>query len=127
MLGVRGSFWFSLHRAGDKSLDRIGKAALRDYRTLEQKEVINYVDWDIHENALFSVESLILHQGRQGVPIGGHISAQLAEIWAMSKEMKGLFGAGRDRVCRAWREVMNVEPLVWDAQLDRPPPHPLDA
>ena len=37
-------FWFSLHRAGDKSLDRMGKAASRDYRTLEQEEVIKYVN-----------------------------------------------------------------------------------
>ena len=40
----------------------------------------------------------------------------------MAKELKGLFGEGRDGVCCAWREAMSVEPLCRDTHLDQPFP-----
>ena len=33
-------FWFSLHCTGDKPLDRIGKAASKDFRILSQDDVL---------------------------------------------------------------------------------------
>ena len=64
--------------------------------------------------------ALIQQQGRQGVPDGGHISAQLAQIWAMAKELKGLFTEGRQDTCHAWRDAMSVDPIRVDMNLDQP-------
>ena len=44
------------------------------------------------ENVFLRVGTVILCQGARGIPIGGLLSAQIAEIWACSKAYIGLFG-----------------------------------
>ena len=56
---------------------------------------------------------MVLEQGRQGVPIGGHISAQLAEIWAKARKLEGLFGRYRGEVASRWKEKMQEYTLRW--------------
>ena len=89
--------WFSLHRNGGRCLDRIGKASSKDFRTLSKDEVLSYVEWDINENTLFAVDSVILQQGRQGVPIGGHISAQLCRDMGYGQGAERTFYRGETR------------------------------
>ena len=44
------------------------------------------------ENVFLTIGPIILCQGARGIPIGGFLSAQIAEIWACWKEFTGLFG-----------------------------------
>ena len=62
---------------------------------VSDEQVSRYVLFDIHEDTLFSFGNLILSQGRNGVPIGGFLSAQLAEIWCSWKEATCLFDKER--------------------------------
>ena len=74
---IRGGFWFSIAKGGLKSLDRIGKASDKGFRTIDLDEVISFVDWDMHYNNLFCLWGIVLKQQEKGVPIGGFLSAQL--------------------------------------------------
>jgi hypothetical protein len=86
-----GETWFTLDRIGDKKLDRMGKAPEKTSISVSLTEVLRYVEWDVFSNTLFVVHTLVLNQGAKGVPIGGFISAQLAEAWCMYKEHLSLF------------------------------------
>ena len=73
---------FSLHRSGDKSLDRLGLAACDEFRVLTVTEVLKFVNWDLFSKAVVAYGRLVLQQGIKGVPIGGHLAGHCAEIWA---------------------------------------------
>ena len=77
---------FSLHRSGDKSLDRLGPAASYEFRILTVTEVLNFVNWDLFSNTVVAYGRLVLQQGIKGVPIGGHLAGHCAEIWAAVSE-----------------------------------------
>ena len=81
-----------------KKLDRPGKGASNDFVNMSDDQVLRYVLFDIHEDTLFAFGNLILSRGRKGVPIGGFLSAQLAEIWCSWKEAMCLFGKERAKV-----------------------------
>ena len=58
----------------------------------QQGLVTRFVRFDTYDNVLFVAGPVILRQGLRGVPIGGFISAQLAEIWAIWREVTALHG-----------------------------------
>ena len=80
------TLFFALAKGGLKHLDRLGKASASAYFVLDEEQLLRYVKFDVMYNNLFCLGPLILQQGSNGVPIGGFISAQIAEIWAMWRE-----------------------------------------
>ena len=81
--GRRDHLWFSIAKGGLRERDRLGRASSKDYDIFEDEEVTRYVTYDVRSCNLFTLGPLVLRQGAKGVPIGGYLSAQLAEIWAM--------------------------------------------
>jgi len=73
--GMRGNFFFSIARGGERSLDRIGKAADRGFRAVPMEDVLKFVRWDLDHNTLFEMHGWVLNQNIKGVPIGGFLSA----------------------------------------------------
>ena len=70
---------FALHKGGDKTLrlDRIGGSTSEEFRILTEEEVLKFVRWDLFENTLLVCGVVVLSQGKQGVPIGGHLAAHI--------------------------------------------------
>ena len=60
--------------------------------TLSEEEVLHFMEFDMNENVFWTVAPAILCQGARGMPIGGFLSAQIAEIWACWKEFTSPFG-----------------------------------
>ena len=85
--GMRGNFFFSIAKGGERSLDRIGKAADRGFRAVPLEDFLNLVRWDLDHNTLFEKDGLVLNQNIKGVPIGGFLSAQLMCIRALVQEI----------------------------------------
>ena len=75
----------------EKTLDRIGKSSGSQFILVSEASVSRFVEFDTKQNNLFTIGGIILAQGAKGVPIGGFISAQLAEIWAVWKEHEEFF------------------------------------
>ena len=67
--------------------------------------MLRFVEYDMTENVFLTVGSLILCQGARGIPIGGFLSAQIAEIWACWKEFTSLFG---ENVQSAQRQLTDL-------------------
>ena len=80
--GMRGEFLFSIAKGSLKKLDRIGSATDRNFRVFTLQNVKDFVEWDLFQSTLFTIWGVVLQQAKQGVPIGGYISAQLMCIWA---------------------------------------------
>ena len=91
---------FSLHKGGDKSLDRIGGSTSEEFRVLAEDELLRFVRWDLFENTLVVCGPVILSQGKQGVPIGGHLAAHIADFWAMYAEHLTFSGESKERAQR---------------------------
>ena len=85
--GMRGNFFFSIAKGGERSMDRIGKAADRGFRAVPHEDVLKFVRWDLDHNTLFEMDGWVLKQNITGVPIGGFLSAQLMCIWARVQEI----------------------------------------
>jgi hypothetical protein len=83
--------WFSIARGGEKDLDRVGSCSSKNFYVLPEHEVVRFVDFDLHCNTLLHLGSVILSQGSKGVPIGGFLSAQIAELCAAWREFRFLF------------------------------------
>ena len=94
-LGVE-ALWFSISKSGDKSLDRVGKAAGKDFRMITAEQIIRFLQFNMKGNTLLVAGRVLLQQGQRGVPIGEFLSAQLAEIWAAWKEFSKLFATSDD-------------------------------
>ena len=80
------TFWACIHKGGLRELDRVGVGSADNFVSTSEKAITEYVDFDVRDNNLFRVGPLILEQGLRGVPIGGFLSAQLSEIWAIWRE-----------------------------------------
>ena len=116
--------WFSLSREA-RSLDRVGKSSHRQFRILSEEEVTCFVDYDPFDNVLFILQRLVLQQGGSGVPIGGFISAQLAELWALWRENVKLRGedAVRQGFESDWNRALHNDPPVFES-VKPPDGHP---
>ena len=99
------TLWFSIAKGLEKDLDRFGKNSAKSFVTLSESEVLRFVEYDMTENVFLTVGSLILYQGARGIPIGGFLSAQIAEIWACWKEFTSLFG---ENVQSAQRQLTDL-------------------
>ena len=84
--------FFSLHKSGEKPN---GPATTHDFRVVSRSELIDFVRWDVYHNTPGVPRPLFLGQGDRGVSIGGHLSAQLAELWALARELNFVFGEWR--------------------------------
>ena len=93
--GSRTNLWFSISKGGLRHLGRIGIASSNDFYGINFEQVNRYVLFDTSQCNLFTLGELIITQGINGVPIGGFLSAQLAEIWARWGEVTYLFGDSR--------------------------------
>ena len=89
--GGRNNLWFSIAKGGQRHLDRVATSS-SDFTTISFDEVKRYVVFDTEFCNLFTIGELIIQQGLKGVPIGGYLSAQLAEIWATWRESTFLYG-----------------------------------
>ena len=78
---------FALHKGGDKTLDRLGGSTSDEYRILTEREVLDFVQWDLFHNTIAVIGRIILMQGKRGVPIGGHLAGLIAELWAIYNYM----------------------------------------
>ena len=85
--GMRGNLFFSIAEGGERSLDRIGKAADGGFRAVPLEDVLKLVRWDLDHNTLFEMDGWVLNQNIKGVPIGGFLSAQLMCIGALIQEI----------------------------------------
>ena len=85
------SLYFGMSKA-DKHLDHLGFALSNAFLNVQQDMVRCFVLFDTCDNLLFVAGPLILRQGLRGVPIGGFISTQLAEIWSIWREVRALQG-----------------------------------
>ena len=85
--GMRGNFFLSIAKGGERSLDRIGKAAGRGFRAVPLEDVLKFVRWDLDHNTLFEMDGWVLNQNIKGVPIGGFLRAQLMCMWALVQEI----------------------------------------
>ena len=91
--GTRGStLWFSIAKGVEKDLDRFGKNSAKSFVTLSEEEVLRFVKFHMAENVFLTVGPIMLSQGAKAIPIGGFLSAQMAEIWACWREFTTLFG-----------------------------------
>ena len=73
---------FSVSRESNH-LDRIGRSTAAGCTVVHEAFVSRFVDFDLDDNVLFTAGGVIVAQGGKGNPIGGFISAQAAQIWAI--------------------------------------------
>ena len=59
--GMRGNFFFSIAKGGERSLHRIGKAADRGFRSVLLEDVLKFVRWDLDHNTLFEMDGWVLN------------------------------------------------------------------
>ena len=79
------------------------------------------------DNTLFVLHCLILRQGESGVPIGGFISAQPAELLALLRENQQLQGEVKDRqpFKHSWNQALNKrKPVFPEVQRPNQPERP---
>ena len=63
------TLWFSVHKGGDHTLDRIGKGASTQFWSIPMMFVSKFMRWELKHNVLACFGRLILRQGSSGVPI----------------------------------------------------------
>ena len=65
----------------------------------------------MHHKNLVVLGPLSLRQGLKGVPVGGFLSAQLAELWCMWREWVNMFGDKAATLPHRWKENTPAELL----------------
>jgi hypothetical protein len=85
--GKRGcDQWFSVHRT-DKRLDGFGMLGSPDeYEYVSWSQVLVFVVFELYFNNTFVLGVMLVLQGL-GVPIGGPLSSQVAQLWAIGREL----------------------------------------
>ena len=99
-----------------KHLDRVGTSAAQSFLVVEEAAIMRFLDLDLDQNVLFTAGGVVLAQGGKGVPIGGFISAQAAELWAMWRERHLLDlsdSASTGLAQEAWQSVVDNPPAAW--------------
>ena len=75
----------------NKCEDFIGRPCSSHYWEVSAAVVLAVVQWELRNNSLFEVVSsdgrMIVLQQEKGLPIGGHLSAALVELVALSREL----------------------------------------
>ena len=71
---------------------------------------MQFVKWDVHHNTALVIGDLILLQGDKGVPIGGHISTQLAELRALARELRYIFTSHWSDLQKRFRDTVRATP-----------------
>ena len=84
---MRGNFFSSIAKGGERKLDHIAKAADRGFRAFPLEDVLKFVRWDLAHTTLFEMDGWVLNRNIKGVPIGGVLSAQLMCIRAVVQEI----------------------------------------
>ena len=107
-----GSLSFAIAKGQLKHLDRIGTGSSDQFYNISSAAVLRYVQFELFENELFVLGPVILSQGDKGVPIGGFLSAQISELWALWREAQYAFGDQRALVTEQWCTAMR--PLLPD-------------
>ena len=90
-------------------LDRVGTASYSEFTTISFDEVKRYMVFDTEFCNLFTIGELIIQQGLKGVPIGGYLSAQVAEILAIWRESTFLYGDRKDLT----ETLLNAPASTW--------------
>ena len=104
---------FSVSRESNH-LDRIGRSTAAGFTVVHEACVSRFVDFDLDDNVLFTAGGVILAQGGKGVPIGGFISAQAAEIWAIWKEHCVFSDQHRSEATTRWQQIIDAPPKEWE-------------
>jgi hypothetical protein len=71
----------------DKSLDHIGSGPIDLFHNVSLSALRNFIEFEVKGNNLFTAGGFVFAQ-MVGVPIGGKISAQIASMFLMVKEIK---------------------------------------
>ena len=79
---------FAIHNK-DRKLDKIGIGYSGDFTSITWEDIATYVKYDVFDNDFFVVGNRLYRQ-KKGIAIGGIISAQLAELFCMCKELNFL-------------------------------------
>ena len=116
---MHNTFCFSIAKGGLRVLDRIGHAADRNFRVFTIEQVLKFVDWDLKDNTLFALWGVVMRQAKQGVPIGGYLSAQLMCIWALTQEINFLDDPKKELLIK---RVQSAWPRHWPTPVIEPGP-----
>ena len=100
---------FSISRES-KHLDQVGTSAAQSFLVVDEAAIMRFFDFDLDQNVLFTAGGVVLAQGGKGVPIGGFISAQAAELWAMWRERNLFDSASTGPAQEAWLSVVDNPP-----------------
>lgn len=95
---TRSNVFFAVHRKYHQ-LDGLGKRDPKQFHVFTWQNIVDVVSWELCRNNHFQVGSTVLRQ-KQGVPIGGPMSAQLASLYCIACEffklqhspLKSVFG-----------------------------------
>ena len=79
---------FAVHNKNRK-LDKIGTGYSGVCTNITWKDIVSYMNYDGFDNDFFVVGNRLFRQ-KKGIAIGGIISAQLAELCCMGKELNFL-------------------------------------
>jgi hypothetical protein len=78
----RNAHGFAIRRRySERKGDRLGHGQLRDFRNFTFNDLLAYIDFELR-NAIFTVGNKVYRQ-KQGLPMGGFLSAGLAVIFTM--------------------------------------------
>ena len=80
----RAHWYFSIHKLF-KTMDCIGKHNEENFFVITWYQIITYIKWDLYHNVYFH-HSSTLYKQKNGVPIGGAMSAQSASLYFMACE-----------------------------------------
>ena len=70
-------------------MDKIGIGYSEDYTHITWEDIQTYIRYDVFDHNFFVVGNRLWRQ-KKGIAIGGIISAQLAELFCMGKELQFL-------------------------------------
>ena len=73
----------------NKKMDKIGIGYSEDYTHITWEDIQTYIRYDVFDHNFFVVGNRLWRQ-KKGIAIGGIISAQLAELFCMGKELQFL-------------------------------------